>query len=497
MLSQHPLSQRIAAGYNTLRDRLSSGWRTAADAPSAAMYRRIRLRLTLLYAAVLALVLLLAGGVLYYSMWQTVMGPVNSGLANAANVGAVVWQQRGLPPCVLPRAEDVFAGGGVQFVACYDYTTGQTSHAGLVGDAPGFLDPSLMQSATKDGSDSDVVDGGAANGHYDLGAISRYATVVRDPNTNQVLGVIQVGVQVGGQLDAMHALLTLLLILLPLSLLGATIGGYFLAERALVPARLAFERQQTFIADASHELRTPLTLLRADAEVLLRGRSRFDPDDAALLEDIVVETEHLSAIANNLLTLARLDSGAMRLEPDVVDLATIATDAAHRVDALARERGITVRLGQLASVAVLGDPQLLAQATLALVDNALKYAGEGSDITLSTSREGDLATLAVHDTGPGIAAEHLPLLGQRFYRPDKARARAAGGAGLGLSVVRGILALHHGSLDLESAPGEGTTAILLIPAITPTNHTNDALEPDATATTADVTNATHEAEQHA
>ncbi|HEU4782000.1 MAG TPA: ATP-binding protein [Ktedonobacterales bacterium] len=479
MLSHQSLSQRIAASYNALRARLSPNWRTAADASSAAMYRRIRLRLTLLYASVLALVLLLAGGVLYYSMWQTVMGPVNSGLANAANVGAVVWQQRGLPPCLLPRPEDVFGIRGVQFVACYDNTTGQTSYMGSVGDVPGFRDSSLAQRALKDGSDSDVIDGGSPNGHYDFGAISRYATVVRDPDTNQVIGVIQVGVQVGGQLDAMHALQTLLLVLGPLALLGATIGGFFLAERALAPARLAFERQQTFIADASHELRTPLTLLRADAEVLLRGRARFDPDDAALLEDIVVETEHLSAIANNLLTLARLDSGAMRLESDVVDLATIATDTAHRVDALARERGITVRLGQLPSVAVLGDPQLLAQATLALVDNALKYAGSGSEITLSTSREGDLATLAVHDTGPGIAAEHLPLLGQRFYRPDKARARAAGGAGLGLSVVRGILALHHGTLDLESAPGEGTTAILLIPAITPTDHSADTPEPES------------------
>ncbi len=442
------------------------------------MFRRIRLRLILWYASVLAIILLIVGGLLYFGMEQTVMGPVNTILTTTASAYAAPWQRSGLAPCLTSRNR--FDGGGpLLFVACYDNSGSQLGPPqGPTLQAPGFLSPSLAQSALNDGSASDVVDAGSYGG-YDLGAISRYAEVVRDPDTHQALGVIQVGVPSSGELAAMHALLTLLLILLPLALLGATLGGYFLAERALVPARLAFERQQTFIADASHELRTPLTLLRADAEVLLRGRARFDPDDAALLEDIVVETEHLSAIANNLLTLARLDSGAMRLEPDVVDLAIIATDAAHRVDALARERGITVRLGQLASVAVLGDPQLLAQATLALVDNALKYAGGGSEITLSTSREGDLATLAVHDTGPGIAAEHLPLLGQRFYRPDKARARAAGGAGLGLSVVRGILTLHHGSLDLESAPGEGTTAILLIPAITPTDHSADAPEPEA------------------
>ncbi|MGE5333062.1 MAG: sensor histidine kinase, partial [Nitrososphaerota archaeon] len=209
-------------------------------------------------------------------------------------------------------------------------------------------------------------------------------------------------------------------------------------------------------------------------EVLLRGRARFDPDDAALLKDIVEETEHLSGIANNLLTLARLDSGGMHLERDIVDLATIASDAARRIDALAREQGIAVRLGELTSVTVIGDAHLLAQATLALLDNALKYAGKGSEITLTTAREDHQGSLTVHDTGPGIAAEHLPLLGQRFYRPDKARSRAVGGAGLGISVVRGILALHHGSLTLESAPGQGTSAILRIPAISLTDRTGHA-----------------------
>ena len=439
------------------------------------MFRRIRLRLILWYASVLAVVLLAVGGLLYFAMWQTVMGPVNSGLANVAQVSASywpeTWQRYGLPPCALPH--DRF-DPGVAYVVCYN--SGVSNYLPFQGpgsQAPGFLESSLAKQALQDGSASDVVDGG-----NNLGSISRYALVVHDPNTHQVLGVIQVGVPIQGQLDAMHALLTLLLILLPLALVVATIGGFFLADRALAPARLAFTRQQTFIGDASHELRTPLTLLRADAEVLLRGRNRLDPDDALLLEDIVGETEHLSNIANNLLTLARLDSGAIHLESDVVDLASVATETARRVDALAHEHGITVHLGDLTSVTVLGDAQLLAQATLALVDNALKYAGSGSEITLSTGRDDDQGTLTIHDTGPGIAAEHLPLLGQRFYRPDKARARAAGGAGLGISVVRGILALHHGALDLESAPGEGTSAILRIPAITLIDRPDRSSESD-------------------
>ena len=390
-------------------------------------------------------------------------GANQRGLANVAQVFASDWQRTcqrtNLSPCFCRMIASIRVSPTSSATTAMSPTIRDCR--GQLSQAPGFLDSSLAQQALQNGSASDVVDGG-----NNLGSISRYALVVHDPNTHQVLGVIQLGVPIQGQLDAMQALLTLLLILLPLALVVATIGGFFLADRALAPARLAFTRQQTFIGDASHELRTPLTLLRADAEVLLRGRNRLDPDDALLLEDIVGETEHLSNIANNLLTLARLDSGAVHLESDVVDLASVATDTARRVDALAHEHGITVQLGEMTSVTVLGDAQLLNQATLALVDNALKYAGSGSEITLSTGRDDDQGTLTIHDTGPGIAAEHLPLLGQRFYRPDKARSRAAGGAGLGISVVRGILALHHGALDLESAPGEGTSAILRIPAIT-------------------------------
>jgi signal transduction histidine kinase len=459
---------------DALRQRLPGAQRPASLDPSSALFRRIRLRLILWYASVLAVVLLAAGGLLYFAMERTVMGPVNDVLTAAASDAAEFWQESDTSPCLSSHYHFI---ANVS-VVCYDSTgktvigTAGVGTAGVASQAPGFLNPSLAKRALRDSTASDIVDSGVVGG-YDLGAVSRYAIAVRDPDTNQVIGVLQVGALVGGQTDALHALLRLLLILGPLSLGVATVGGFFLAERALAPARLAFTRQQAFIADASHELRTPLALLRADAEVLLRGRERLTVDDAALLEDIVGETEHLTGIANNLLTLARLDSGGVRLERDVVDLAAIAGDAARRIDALAREQGITVRMGTLTSVAVIGDAQLLAQATMALLDNAIKYAGAGSEVTLTTSRDGGNGTLTVHDNGPGIAAEHLPLLGQRFYRPDKARSRAAGGAGLGLSVVRGILALHHGSLDLESAPGAGTSATLRLPAIPHVSHPAD------------------------
>src|SRR5438034_4258564 len=142
----------------------------------------------------------------------------------------------------------------------------------------------------------------------------------------------------------MALILRLLVIIVGLTLIGSGLGGLFLADRALVPARLAWANQQRFIGDAAHELRTPLTLLRADAEVLLRGRERLEEEDAALLEDIVAEANHMASLATSLLTLARLDAGSMHREHEVVNLAEIAQEGVRRVTALADQMGIVVQV---------------------------------------------------------------------------------------------------------------------------------------------------------
>lgn len=436
-----------------LRSRLL---RRSSD-PATALFGRIRWRLTLLFAVVLAALLLASGALLYFSMRQTLLEPKNAILQNANQDFSAHWLRDGHPPCVEPPGAAVH-GQPVTFVACYD-SKGTLVQALVPPDGRTLPSTSLAQTALASGSAYDETDVGGF-----LGEIRRYAVVVRDPNTQSVVGVVMSGVQIGDTIGALNTLQTLLLLVGALTLAGATIGGYFLAARALDPARLAFARQQVFIADAAHELRTPLTLLRADAEVLLRGRERFTPDDAALLEDIVTETGHLSALSTTMLTLARLDSGAVHHERDVVDLADVASSVVQRTRALADERGMTLTLGATTSAHVIGDRELLEQAALILVDNAIKYAGAGSAVEVGVATKGGAQRLSVHDTGPGIAAEHLPHLGERFYRPDKARSRAAGGAGLGLSLARGVMKLHDGDLIVTSAPGEGTTAILSLPA---------------------------------
>jgi signal transduction histidine kinase len=276
--------------------------------------------------------------------------------------------------------------------------------------------------------------------------------------------VVEAGAQIGPQLDALHTLLTLLILMGFVALGVAGVGGSFLADRALAPARIAYSRQRNFIADASHELRTPLTMLRADAEVLLRTGSRLHPEDAEILEDIVGEAAHMSALADNMLNLARLDSGEMPLEQEVVDLSALAGDIGHRMTALAAERGLIVHVEESTPVLVVADRLLLEQTVLILVDNAVKYNRPGGEVAIRVECQGNQAVLTVRDTGIGIAAEHLPHLGERFYRVDKARSREMGGAGLGVSIARGIARRHGGNLELASSPDEGTTAILSLPA---------------------------------
>jgi len=199
--------------------------------------------------------------------------------------------------------------------------------------------------------------------------------------------------------------------------------------------------------------------------VLLRGRDRLDPDDVPLLDDIVTETEHMGAITENMLTLARLDAGGYHLEQEVVDLSTVAQDVARRVRSLVAERYIQLTLEPAPDTLVLGDSARLGEVALILVDNAIKYNRAGGAVTIRTYRYGGQAVFEVQDTGIGVPPEHLQRLGERFYRVDKAHSRQMGGAGLGISIARGIAAAHHGTLTLTSVPGQGTTAMLRLPAI--------------------------------
>lgn len=278
------------------------------------------------------------------------------------------------------------------------------------------------------------------------------------------MGVLQVSALVGSQASTLATLLRLLFLLGALTLLFSFAAGLFLANRALLPARLAYSRQRDFIADASHELRTPLTMLRSSVEFVLRGRDHLRPDDVSILEDTVQETVHLTCLANNMLSLAQLDSET-RVEEDIVDLAEVADEVVRWAHPLCQERGIEIDIVTRRPVLVVGDRPLLEQTALILVDNAIKYNRPGGSVHVEVREIGQTAEMRVSDTGIGISSEHLGRLGERFYRVDRARSRESGGAGLGLSIVRSIAARHGGSFHLDSEPKVGTRACFTLPLI--------------------------------
>ncbi len=440
--------------------------RRLSQEPGAALFLGLRVRLTLWYCGVLGTALVLFSAALYLGAQYFLLGPIEANAARHAQVHVNIWLKGSLNRACTSFAPPGQFGPppgqgfpGPEMVACFDQNGSLLQNTNTASLPPTFLTNTLAKMALQtDQPASDTVAGGGT-----VGLIYRYALAVPSSTGSGNAGVVLVGESVQAQESALSLLLILLLTVGGLALLGAGLGGLFLANRALAPARLAWANQRRFIADAAHELRTPLTLLRADAEVLLRGREHLVEEDAALLEDIVAEANHMSILANNMLTLARLDNGALHREHEVVSLAELAQEGVRRVQALAEQSGVIVQPENANDPYVIGDPMLLEQAMLVLLDNAIKYNRRGGRVTVGTAVQDQQALLEVHDTGIGIAAEHLPRLGERFYRVDKARSREAGGTGLGLSIARSIAVVHGGRLTFTSIPNQETTVTLMLP----------------------------------
>ena len=399
---------------------------------------------------------------LYLAVQQSLLGPINGDLQQDASRVSAQWQTGVYTPLNEPCPEEQ---GPDLLVACYSPQARllwpPNSYA-RIGGVSEFYNDSLASALVSGGSASDTITTG---GPGDFGSIQRYATAVPNPNGGGVLGIVVVGLPIGYQASTLATLLQLLLLLGGLTILLSLGAGLFLANRALQPARIAYARQRDFLADASHELRTPLTMLRSSVEFVLRGREHLPPDDIALLEDTVAETTHLTSLANKMLSLARLDSDEFHVDEDIVDMNEITAEVGRWAEPLATERELTLEVKRGESALVLGDRSLLEQATLVLVDNAIKYNGAGGTVTMGVEATDGHVQIEISDTGIGVAAEHLRRLGERFYRVDKARSRESGGAGLGLSIVRSIVARHEGLFSIESAPGVGTTATITLPLV--------------------------------
>lgn len=343
-------------------------------------------------------------------------------------------------------------------------------------------------------------------------------------------GVLVVGLQsdVSSQLAA---LTRTLLLAAPLILLLCAGSGYWLAARALQPVQAitrtvrqigetdlsrrlnlrrrdelgdlaatfdamldrleaAFVRQRRFTADAGHELRTPLAAATLVAERALKG-PRTPDEYRAAIGSMQRELDYMTRLANDLLTLARADRGTETLQLEEVDLGEVVLDVVDRLAPLVQQYHMSVVLGQVLELPVLGNPMYLTQLVMNVVENAVIHGAEGGDRVCIEMAEEECdgtrwARVVVQDNGPGIAPEHLPHLFDRFYRVDQARTRSetnapdtdslprSGGSGLGLAIAQWIAHAHGGDIHVESQEGHGAVFQIRLPAFTVAGHTPDA-----------------------
>jgi len=224
----------------------------------------------------------------------------------------------------------------------------------------------------------------------------------------------------------------------------------------------SFEEMQRFTADASHELRTPISVIRAEAEIAL-GKPLPEADKQELLGNILEECQRLAWITDQLLALCREDAGVTELHREPVDLSQLVRAVAETMRPLAEAKEQTLTAAVNGSLSVNGDPARLRHVVYNLVDNAIKYTPNRGSVTLRVTAVDDHVRLVIEDTGIGIPDEHLPHVFDRFYRVDKSRSRAAGGAGLGLSIVQSVVSAHGGKVEITSRPGEGTRCTVTVP----------------------------------
>ena len=224
--------------------------------------------------------------------------------------------------------------------------------------------------------------------------------------------------------------------------------------------------RREFVANVSHELKTPVTSIKGFVETLQDGAANNPQDLSRFLGIIAKQADRLNAIINDILSLSHLEHETERNLVELTNgkIADVLKDAVEVCDDRARKKNITLKtLCEGDPVALMNAP-LLEQAVINLIDNAVKYSGESTTVQIEAEKIGDQVVVRVRDEGPGIAAEHLPRVFERFYRVDKGRSRQLGGTGLGLAIVKHIALVHKGSADVESAIGKGSTFSIRIPA---------------------------------
>jgi signal transduction histidine kinase len=232
-------------------------------------------------------------------------------------------------------------------------------------------------------------------------------------------------------------------------------------NKTLERLEVLFTSQQRFLADVSHELRTPLTVVKGNVD-LMRRMKRFDEES---LTSIDQEAGRLTRLVGGLLLLAQAESGKLPLNFQPVELDLLITEVFQEMRIIAGDK-VRVHLNEIDQMLVKGDRDRMKQVLINLVANAIQYTPQGGDVFLSLAKVGGQARIVCRDTGPGIPAEDLPHIFERFYRAEKSRTRGKStGFGLGLSITKWIVEHHGGRIEVNSKEGQGTTFAIWLPLL--------------------------------
>ena len=466
------------------------------------IFKSIRFSLTLWYSVTLAVTLVVFSTFLYLVIRQQFYDEADRGLLTIAEaLGSPTMEPfRNSAPSVIDQVLEDFLGPKItdKYVQIFDNTGEVYSRSRNLKDVRLPLTKTTLHEASHGKIIYETV---TTPGLYPIRSI--FFPLFSDGRLNRV---VCVGTSLAAETETLDKIFLILFVSIPTSILLVGSGGWFLAGRALKPvdiitrsaqkitaenlnqrlevvnpndeigrlaetfnktlARLdnSFRRTRQFSSDVSHELRTPLTILRGETEVGLRWAK--EPDEFRdLLRSNLDEIKRMSEIIEYLLELSRVEAGELPLNLQEVDLEDLLYEMIQPLETIARERGINIVFARNGPVLIQGDRLRLKQIFLNLLENALKYSPVGGDMRISLSGDGRNAHIAFTDSGPGIPAEDLPNIFERFYRVDKARNRAHGGLGLGLSVAKSLAEAMGGQIEAASEVGNGSTFTVSFPQL--------------------------------
>lgn len=416
---------------------------------------KLRLRLTAWYAGTFGLILLLLGAGLFVAIREQISRQLDRSLRQATT--ALMQAAR------IREVESRTASGAVVDAVDELHIPERALYLMLPDGTP--VKPPQAEAWVRD-----AVRQAGQTGRADLERPARHDRTLRlHAERFTVLGKTYVGAAVADVAELENQFAALIAVFGAAALVGLVLvaaGGWLLVRKSTAPVEQTMDTMRRFMADAAHELRTPIAVLRGQAEVALQ-RDREPTEYAEALRRIEREAERLGTTVEDLLTLARADAGERPIARERVFLDDLALDAATAARTLAQRRGVELEVGTFEEGAVLGDPTLLHQLLMIVLDNAVKFTPPGGRVKLSAAAPGGQAEVVIEDSGIGIRPDQVPHIFERFWRGDPARGRGDGaqGAGLGLAIARWIADAHGASLQVTSETGKGTRVAIRFPAV--------------------------------